>query len=209
MSDDLISGSALIQSLRNNVLVDVTTYLEEAIDAQPTAYDVDKVVEQLESESKQFEPAAVAEYVCDNLCLYSHNNDLTQEELDEICNKCNLESLLGGRRTNMAIKNYDPNIYWGIHTIRITIQQWGYVGHIIRKVHGNCKGMTVMDFDPGITYDESFESDCCLRFDEDGEGFRAILKDADGNTLEIKEETRDFNKMVVAVEIIDFVEEYK
>ena len=47
MSDDLISRSALMQSLRNNVLIDVTPNLERAIDEQPTAYDVDKVVEDL------------------------------------------------------------------------------------------------------------------------------------------------------------------
>lgn len=47
MSGDLISRSALMQSLRNNVLVDVTPNLERAIDEQPTAYDVDKVVGQL------------------------------------------------------------------------------------------------------------------------------------------------------------------
>lgn len=45
MSNDLISRSALMQSLRGNVLVDVTTNLEQAIEEQPTAYDVDKVVE--------------------------------------------------------------------------------------------------------------------------------------------------------------------
>lgn len=49
MSNDLISRSALMQSLRNNVLVDVTPNLEQAIEEQPTAYDVDKVVEQLDN----------------------------------------------------------------------------------------------------------------------------------------------------------------
>ena len=107
----------------------------------------------------------------------------------------------------MAIKNYDPNIYQGIHTIRITIQQWGYVGHIMRRVHGNCKGRDVMDFDLEYDY-EHLENDCYLRFDEEGEWFRAILKDEDGNTLEIEEEARDFYKMIVAIEIIDFVEEH-
>lgn len=29
-----------------------------------------------------------AAYVCDNLCRHSHNNDLTQDNLDEICDKC-------------------------------------------------------------------------------------------------------------------------
>ena len=54
MSGDLISRSALMQSLRGNVLVDVTTNLEQAIEEQPTAYDVDKVVEQLEERIKNF-----------------------------------------------------------------------------------------------------------------------------------------------------------
>ncbi len=47
MSNDLISRSALIQSLRNNVLVDVTPNLEQAIAEQSTAYNVDKVVEEM------------------------------------------------------------------------------------------------------------------------------------------------------------------
>lgn len=51
MSNDLISRSALMQSLRNNVLVDVTPNLEQAITEQPTAYDVDKVVERLVTNS--------------------------------------------------------------------------------------------------------------------------------------------------------------
>lgn len=52
MSNDLISRSALVQSLRNNILVDVTPNLEQAIEEQPTAYDVDKVVERLEEKLK-------------------------------------------------------------------------------------------------------------------------------------------------------------
>ncbi len=39
-----------MQSLRNNILIDVTPNLEQAIAEQPTAYDVDKVVEQLKGE---------------------------------------------------------------------------------------------------------------------------------------------------------------
>ena len=41
MKGDLISRSALIQALRGNVLVDVTPHLEEAIEGQPAAYDVE------------------------------------------------------------------------------------------------------------------------------------------------------------------------
>jgi hypothetical protein len=48
MSNDLISRSALLQALKGNVLVDVTSNLENAIEEQPTAYDLDKVVKDLE-----------------------------------------------------------------------------------------------------------------------------------------------------------------
>lgn len=61
MSGDLISRSALMQSLRGNVLVDVTTNLEQAIDEQPTAYNVDKVVEQLRK-NHDVEKDRAAEY---------------------------------------------------------------------------------------------------------------------------------------------------
>ncbi len=44
----LIDADTLLEALRGNVLVDVTTELEEAILEQPTAYDLDKVVEELE-----------------------------------------------------------------------------------------------------------------------------------------------------------------
>ena len=50
MKNDLISRSALIDHLRGNVFVDVTPALEQAIKDEPTAYDVDKVVEKLEGE---------------------------------------------------------------------------------------------------------------------------------------------------------------
>lgn len=51
MSNDLVSRSALMQSLRGDVLVEVTPNLEQAIAEQPTAYDVDKVAFRLECES--------------------------------------------------------------------------------------------------------------------------------------------------------------
>lgn len=54
MINDLISRSALMQSLINNVLVDVTPNLEQAIAEQPTADYVDKVVERLEAEAERW-----------------------------------------------------------------------------------------------------------------------------------------------------------
>ncbi len=52
MGNDLISRSILMQSLKGNVLVDVTSNLEQAIAEQPAAYDMDKVVEQLENDTE-------------------------------------------------------------------------------------------------------------------------------------------------------------
>lgn len=44
---DLISRKALLDRLRGNVLVDVTPELEKTIEDQPTAFDVEKVMEEL------------------------------------------------------------------------------------------------------------------------------------------------------------------
>lgn len=52
MSNDLISRNELLDSLRGNVLVDVTSELEKVILEQPTAYDLDKVIEQLEEKTR-------------------------------------------------------------------------------------------------------------------------------------------------------------
>lgn len=48
MKDDLISRKALLYSLRGNVLVDVTAELEKSIMEQPTAFDKEKVIKELE-----------------------------------------------------------------------------------------------------------------------------------------------------------------
>ncbi len=104
------------------------------------------------------------------------------------------------------MKNYDPNIWNGVHTVRITIQQWEYVGHITYRTGGNCKGRDILDFDFENENDDSLlENDCNLKIYEDGY-ISATLTDEAGNTMEC-EEAREFNRMIVAVEIIDFVEE--
>lgn len=41
-----------------------------------------------------YDPAAVAEYVCDNLCRHRDNNNLTQDELEEICEKCYITKIV-------------------------------------------------------------------------------------------------------------------
>ena len=44
----LIDADRLMDNLRGNILIDVTPELEKAIEQQPTAFDKEKVIEELE-----------------------------------------------------------------------------------------------------------------------------------------------------------------
>ena len=74
MSNDLISRSALMQALRGNVLVDVTSNLEQAVAEQPTAYDLDKVIKDLE------------EYAHSDICYRNHCRYINADDID--CENC-------------------------------------------------------------------------------------------------------------------------
>jgi len=104
------------------------------------------------------------------------------------------------------MRNYDPNIHSGIHTVKVTIQQWEYVGHIIQKISGNCRGRSMLDFD-FETFGTCDKNDCDLRFDEEYSCFSAALKNENGDTLLVEGDPSEFNQMIVAVEIIDFRED--
>ena len=76
MSNDLISRNELLDRFnRNSIFRSVTNAagknVLEIIEEQP-GYDVEEL----------------AAYICDKLCRHSHNNGLTQDELEEICEKC-------------------------------------------------------------------------------------------------------------------------
>ena len=104
------------------------------------------------------------------------------------------------------MKNYDPNIYRGVHTVKITLQIWEYKGHIIKRVGGNCKGRTILDFD--FECEDSFsDNDCQLEYHEDLDYFSCVLKDEEGNTLKCDGDAEEMNDMIVGIEIIDFREE--
>lgn len=100
------------------------------------------------------------------------------------------------------MKSYDPNIIDGIHTVRVTIQLWEYIGHIFKRTGGNCRGRDILDFDFECE-DADLENDCQLAFDEEHELFSAVLKNENGDTMEAEEDAQFFNDMIVAIEIID------
>lgn len=105
------------------------------------------------------------------------------------------------------INFYDPN-FQGVHVIRVTFMQWGFVGHIAFKIGGNCKGASLLDFtfldcDVQEDIDRYTENDCQFSFDEDYEIYRAMLKNTDGDGLEVEGDTEEFKDMVVGIEIAE------
>ena len=102
------------------------------------------------------------------------------------------------------IKSYDPN-FEGTHMIRITFMQWDFIGHIAFAIGGNCKGAALLnadflDYDTNAEIGRYVENDCEFSFDEDCELYTAVLKNADGNTLDVDGDSEDFKDMIVCIE---------
>ena len=70
MRDDLISRKLLLDTLRGNVLVSVTSDLEKSIQEQPTAFDKEKVISEMKKNSRNFYPSI------DHYCLSQKAVDL-------------------------------------------------------------------------------------------------------------------------------------
>lgn len=105
------------------------------------------------------------------------------------------------------MKNYDPNIRWGTHTVKVSFQIWEYKGYVTYQVHGNCKGNALLDVDDYDLYDKDFleNTACLVALDE--EWFQMHLTDENGVKTEIEEEWNYLNNYIVGVEIIDYIEE--
>lgn len=122
-------------------------------------------------------------------------------------NWCPLIPMPNYMNEDKGMKSYDPTIRYGTHTVEITLQQYGYTGHVTQRINGDCKGRTILDFDFECE-DENLESDCNLKFHEDSyDYFTATLKDPEGNTLDVDGYAEDFNNMIVKMEITDFRKE--
>ncbi|HCT5451721.1 TPA: DUF5406 family protein, partial [Enterococcus faecalis] len=55
------------------------------------------------------------------------------------------------------MKNYDPNIRWGLHTIKVSFQRGVYKGFVTFVKSGNCKGLDVLGIDEEDLYDMKFK----------------------------------------------------
>ncbi len=110
------------------------------------------------------------------------------------------------------IKKYDPNIYDATHTVRITLMQWDYVGHISRRVGGNCKGADLLnadcfEFDNQDDIDRYVENDCELSYNEEYDEYTAVLTKPNGDQLEVQGNEQEMKNMVVAIEFVEVVED--
>lgn len=110
--------------------------------------------------------------------------------------------------------NYDPNIFEGTHNVRVTLQEWGYKGHIAFQVGGNCKGTDVLqngfdfpEYDVQDDIDHYTENDCRFAYhnsDDDG-WYSCRLKDNTGDEMDCDDlDENDVKRMIVAVEIVSF-----
>lgn len=91
-----------------------------------------------------------------------------------------------------AMERYDAhNFDEGVHTIEILLQLEDYTGSCTVEIGGNCKGWGILD-------------GCVdwLRYEDHEEGDVIILKNPDGDEIELDiDEVPDY---VVGVRIVDF-----
>ena len=112
------------------------------------------------------------------------------------------------------IENYNPNVNNAVHTIRITLMQFDYVGHIAYKISGNCKGASLLDAESIFEcatqneIDNYVENDCELALDEDYEIYTGVLTNASGDKWEFQYTPNEMADTIVAVEFVK-VEEGK
>lgn len=108
------------------------------------------------------------------------------------------------------MKNYDPNIRWGTHTIKVSFQRWDYKGFVTFRRGGNCKGLDVLALDEDDLYDQKLTDNPIgfglLHEDEEGnEWFKMTLMNDNGDELSVEDTWSYLNDYIVSVEIIEFV----
>jgi hypothetical protein len=101
------------------------------------------------------------------------------------------------------------------HSVKVTFQKGPYKGDLIRKAGGNVIGRAIMiaasDFDMWDSNDIKYleENNCQLTiYDEHNQNwFGIVLKDIKGNKLVIEDTLDQLEKMIIAVEIVNWAED--
>ncbi len=108
------------------------------------------------------------------------------------------------------MKTYDGLVRgFGVHRIKITLQNNEYKGSFIYELNGNCKGYSILEFDiceygtDDINRWE-IEEGCSIYRNEDLDFLNVILSDEDGNICAYDLAENDFMHMIVGIEIVGF-----
>ncbi|MGC4706367.1 DUF5406 family protein [Enterococcus hirae] len=108
------------------------------------------------------------------------------------------------------MKNYDPNIRWGTHTIKVSFQRRDYKGFVTFRRGGNCKGLDVLALDEEDLYyqpltDNPIGFGLLSEDDEGNEWFKMTLKNDEGDELLVEDVWEELGDYIVGLEIIAFV----
>lgn len=100
------------------------------------------------------------------------------------------------------------------HTARITLMEDCYKGYVSIEIGGNCRGASILESAIDFFDDpSSFTSNCnfvCIFDDDDKPWFSFVLSDGNGNEAAyVDVELRELMNMMVAVEIIEYQENFK
>ncbi|EOS7956400.1 DUF5406 family protein, partial [Enterococcus hirae] len=90
------------------------------------------------------------------------------------------------------MKNYDPNIRWGKHTVKVSFQHWDYKGFVMFRKGGNSKGLDVLALDEDDLYDQPLIDNpvgfgLLSEDDEGNEWFKMILTSDTGDELSVED----------------------
>ncbi|EPH71005.1 hypothetical protein D929_02219 [Enterococcus faecalis 02-MB-P-10] len=109
------------------------------------------------------------------------------------------------------MKNYNPNIRDGVHTIKVSFQQWDYKGFVTFEKGGNCKGLDIIEISEDDLYDVNFKENPInfrsLSADSDCEEQFAMTLKNDKEELLVEDEWYGLSDYIVGIEIVDFIEE--
>lgn len=90
-----------------------------------------------------------------------------------------------------------------VHTVRVTLMQEDYIGHVSYEVPGNCKGAHLLDPNDLLGgYYPIVENDCDFRcIDEDFPYYRTALHNAAGDTCLVEGDENDILNQIISIEI--------
>lgn len=104
------------------------------------------------------------------------------------------------------MKAYNHATGWfgkkSVHTVRVTLMQEDYIGHVAYELYGNYTGADALDVDYFLETAEKFtENDCEFEWTEDF--FSATLRNESGDKLPISGMDTDLRRLIVGMEIVD------